>query len=125
MKVYITGPMTGFHDYNREGFAMAAKKLAAMGYKVVNPHDLPEPEGLTGKAADDWRLYLARDAHTIISEDFDMMVSLPGATTSRGSRLEMDLARSLGIPVIDLPFVLEGMLTEEPAYKKDTENGTR
>lgn len=36
-KVFISGPMTGYEEYNRPAFIEAEKKLKAAGFTVVNP----------------------------------------------------------------------------------------
>ena len=41
-KIYLSGPMTGFKDYNYQMFNDAAKKLRAEGFEVVNPAEFPE-----------------------------------------------------------------------------------
>ena len=41
MIVYITGPMTGYDDYNRKAFYDAEIELDREGFTVINPAKMP------------------------------------------------------------------------------------
>ena len=97
--VYLSGPMTGRPDYNRAAFEVAANVLRALGNEVINPHELPEPEGLTGDPEKDWCLYLARDL-VLIAYHVNIIVALPAWDESRGSRLEIEFARRVGKRIV-------------------------
>lgn len=53
VRIYLSGPMTGRPNLNREEFAKAAALLRAGGYEVVSPGELPD--ALT------WEANLRRD----------------------------------------------------------------
>ena len=95
---YISGPMTGYANYNRSAFEEAEELLKKHYPKVINPLKLKDPEGLTGDPEYDWTLYLARDM-AIISKKVSFLVMLPGWKNSRGARLEKQFADNLGIQV--------------------------
>ena len=42
--IYISGPMSGIEDLNREAFESAEKKIQKMGHVALNPHRFPEME---------------------------------------------------------------------------------
>lgn len=92
LTVYISGPITGQeHDY-RERFGAGAEAVAALGHEAVNPAAGPEIEGST------WADYMRRDLPLLIG--CNAIYLLPGWETSRGSRLELHIARELGMQVI-------------------------
>ena len=98
---YISGPMTGYANYNRAAFEEAEKLLLKKLREVINPLKLKDPKGLTGDPEYDWTLYLARDL-AIISKKAAFLVMLPGWKNSRGARMEKLFADNLGIPVFEL-----------------------
>ena len=40
MKIYISGPMSGIPDNNRDEFSSMASLIQAKGHEPVNPHDI-------------------------------------------------------------------------------------
>lgn len=102
MSTYISGPMTGYPDYNRPAFHAAEAAIrGAKGrhWNVDNPASLdlgPEAK---------WQDYMRRHIVTIGTRVSEMVV-LPGWECSRGARLEVDLAHALGIPVVPLAVFL-------------------
>lgn len=44
-RIYISGPMTGMEDLNREAFAAAENLLREQGNIPINPHRFPEQGG--------------------------------------------------------------------------------
>lgn len=92
MKVYISGPMTGYENYNREAFFEAAKKLEALGWEPVHTAGLPD--GLT------YREYLQKSMEAIAG--CDAICLLPGWSTSKGALMEYGYAKYRGFPEIRL-----------------------
>lgn len=101
MRVYIAGPMTGIPQYNFPAFDAAADLLRAMGYEVVSPAELDDPEdreralqsldGAPQTAASfgkSWADFLARDVKLITDGGIDAIITLAGWERSRGARLE-------------------------------------
>jgi len=96
MKVYISGPITGLPNENREAFEEAEKALRKAGHIPANPHvfcqDIP------------------RDApHSVfmrrcmkILEVCDVITPLQGYTQSDGCRQEMRRAAELGMKLYDV-----------------------
>jgi nucleoside 2-deoxyribosyltransferase len=93
MKVYISGPITGRHDYNRPAFLKAADALAACGFDPINPHDVGDR--LSADAV--WLDYMRVDIKAMM--DADAVLLLPDWHESKGASIEADLAKQLGIPV--------------------------
>lgn len=106
-KVYLSGPMTGRPDYNREAFMAAEASLRKLGFEVVNPHRVPEPPGLRPNDAEhNWRRYLARDLALLLTEDVDLVALLPGWRESRGSVLEAKAAEAAGIETLPADILI-------------------
>lgn len=91
--VYLSGPMTGYPDENRPAF-FAAEYLLRMVYgcAVLNPARWPD--GLS------WVQYLRLDVAML--RGASVVVLLPGWESSRGARIEIDLAAMSGIAVVEL-----------------------
>lgn len=89
MKVYISGPVTGLPDENREAFTAAARILKADGFDAVIPHDHVKP-GSTWEEA-------MRDCIRAMM-DCDAVFMLDGWNRSRGAQAEMITAVLIGIP---------------------------
>ena len=106
-KVYLSGPMTGKPDYNREAFARATAALRQQGFEVTNPHELPDPEGLTGREHEDWRRYLARDLVELLLGGYDYIAWLPGSFGSRGASLEIACAAAAGLAAADADYLIQ------------------
>ncbi|AZL74564.1 DUF4406 domain-containing protein [Pseudomonas oryziphila] len=90
-RVYISGPMSGLPDLNYPAFHAVAGRLRAEGLEVENPAENPEPP------CGSWSGYM-RLALVQISKCNGMIV-LPGWTKSRGARLEVHIAKELGLLV--------------------------
>lgn len=90
-RLYISGPMTGIPEWNFPAFNAAADRLRGLGFDVVNPADGGAEEG---KA---WEAYLREDLRLLL--DCDAVATLPGWRNSRGARLEVHVAESLGMDV--------------------------
>jgi hypothetical protein len=97
MKLYISGPMTGLPEFNFPAFMAAAKELRKRGHQVCNPAEKNEE----GNPDMQWIDYMRLDIKMLM--DCDGVACLPGWENSRGAKIEVDLARSLGFPV--LPYV--------------------
>jgi len=94
MKIYLSGPITGIPDSNRPLFASVAADLRRRGYDVVSPI---EHDHLA--AGNDWSDYLRKDLRLIA--DCDAIAVLPKWNRSRGARLEVYIAITLGMPVLE------------------------
>ena len=99
-KVYISGPMAGFPNYNREAFFEAEKRLEECGFSVVNPARVELSEGAS------WEDYMKADIKALV--DCCGLVTLPGWVFSKGASIEVDVARNLGLWVRDFKDIFEG-----------------
>lgn len=90
MKIYISGPITGYvPEERRETFQRAASRLAQAGYHPIDPmNETPEQPN--------WAAYMRADIALLLQ--CDAVALLPGWDESRGSRIEAQLAIDLGIP---------------------------
>ena len=90
MIIYVSGKMTGVEHFNRPAFNFIAEHLVRTGHRVINPASLPF--GLTYDAYMDISFAMVRACEAIYMID--------GWQTSRGAKLELDYAKSLGKQVI-------------------------
>lgn len=90
MKIYLAGPMTGYKDLNFPLFHSEAARLRKAGYEVVNPAEIN-----VGQSAD-WSDCMRLDIAELVK--CQGVAMLPGWTTSRGARLEVQIASTLGMP---------------------------
>lgn len=103
-RVYVAGPMSGLPGYNLPAFSNAAERLNAAGYVAVNPG---APGVIPGYQ---WSDYM-RDALALLVT-CDALAYLPGSSTSRGARMELRIARELGMRVAPLHVYLEEGVSE-------------
>jgi ectoine hydroxylase-related dioxygenase (phytanoyl-CoA dioxygenase family) len=100
-KAYLSGPMTGLFNLNKEAFADAETLVSKKGYVVVNPHNLPLPE----KEEYTWEDYMKNDIKYLM--DCDVVVALKGWEKSKGAFIEVELSDKLGIPIYELERFLK------------------
>ncbi len=86
MRVFISGPMTGYAGFNRAEFDAAERMLKSEGHVVLNPAVLTD--GLTQAQYMDICLAMVRCA--------DAVFMLQGWEASAGARAEHALAEKLG-----------------------------
>ncbi|KIQ56458.1 DUF4406 domain-containing protein, partial [Pseudomonas fluorescens] len=92
-RLYLAGPMTGFEDFNFPAFNAMAAELRARGYQVENPAE----HGVVTDA--DWADYMAYDLTRLGL--CGQVAVLPGWENSKGARLEVHIARELGMSVVN------------------------
>lgn len=97
MKVYLAGPMTGVEDHNFPAFHKASDYLRELGFEVISPAELDD-----GDTSQSWQHYMKRDIALLV--ECDGVAVLPGWQKSRGARIEVFLATTLGLQVIDALF---------------------
>jgi hypothetical protein len=93
--VYVSGPMTGYVEFNYPAFEAAAVTLRAEGVVVVSPHEVNPADGVERE----WAWYLRRDIAAMLGAD--AIVRLAGADASRGAALECHIGKALGMPVYE------------------------
>lgn len=111
MRLYLIGPMSGIEAYNVEAFEAAALKLREQGHTVTTPHEANNAPWFRRFGRDfnprvdrcDWGdpilcELLAEDARVLY--EADALAVLPGWEYSKGSRLEIAMAKAAGKPVL-------------------------
>lgn len=111
--VYLSGPMTGYPDYNFPAFREGAQALRAAGLTVVSPAELdevagvePHPEG-DGLTPEEYAGFLARDVEVMAREHVRAVVVLPGWERSGGAKTEVAFGRAIGAAILALPSLTE------------------
>jgi len=103
MKIYIAGPMRGYPLYNFPAFDEAARRWRFRGWHVINPAELDRIEGSSEYTINlppgFLRSCMKRDLTAIC--DCDAIALLPGWEASRGTKVELELAKFIGLPVYD------------------------
>lgn len=94
MRLYLAGPMTGIENSNYPLFYRVAGALRGVGFTVTNPAEnvLPQGEGAV------WTDYMRKSVVQVVH--VDGLAVLPGWKKSRGARLEVHVAKELGVPVL-------------------------
>ena len=90
-RVYVAGPMTGIEDFNFPAFNAEANRLRAAGWHVENPADHGHVDGA------EWGDYLRYDIWRLAT--CEAIHLLPGWKKSRGAKLEVHIAKALGMKV--------------------------
>jgi len=98
MRIYIAGPMTGLPELNFPAFHAAAAHLRALGHDAVNPAEI----NLDPTAG--WVTCMRQDLAQLVT--CDAIFLLDGHQNSRGARLELHVARELGLMVLETAGVL-------------------
>ncbi|MBY0548678.1 MAG: DUF4406 domain-containing protein [Candidatus Obscuribacterales bacterium] len=88
--VYLSGKMTGLPDDGKALFNQEAARLRSLGFRVFNPAEQPDQAS--------WEAYMKRDMAALV--ECDLVATLDNWHDSRGARLEVFLARELGIAVV-------------------------
>jgi signal recognition particle subunit SEC65 len=92
MVIYLSGPMSGYIELNFPEFHRVAKGLRDKGYKVISPAEIKQPE-LT------WESCMRQDIKQLM--DADAVAVMEGWEKSKGASIEVNLAKSLGMQIID------------------------
>lgn len=101
MKIYIAGKIAGDPNY-REKFENVEKLLAGQGHSVMNPARLGSYPGFS------WEEYMG--VSSSMQRVCDAAVFLPDWQESRGAKLEMKTAESLGQKIFLLFSVDDGFI---------------
>jgi hypothetical protein len=111
LKIYIAGPMSGVQDWNFPAFFEAERQLLELGHEVINPahndgatYDEALASANAGKHS--WNWYMRRDLTNLIT--CDAVCLLPDWKSSKGASLEVNVAKSLDMP---LYILRDGVLT--------------
>lgn len=101
-RLYVAGPMSNIELYNYPAFEAAAGKLRAAGFEVLSPHEMTFPCGCGGGVHScgvdhSWSDYM-REALGLLLRAHGV-AALEDWDRSRGARLEVMVARRLGMHV--------------------------
>ena len=96
-RVYLSGPMSGLPEFNYPAFFSAEEVLQNAGYTVENParNQKPEPET--------WENYMRLALAQLTT--CHCIALLSGWENSRGAQLELFVATTLGLRVLNIPEV--------------------
>jgi hypothetical protein len=94
--LYVAGPMTGLPEFNYPAFVAAAADLRRAGYAVLCPVD-SEKHNPTPGTPQSWEWYMRHALRMVLNADG--IATLPDWESSRGARVEVDLAQHLGMDV--------------------------
>lgn len=89
-QLYVVGPVTGTDGLNARAFERARRSLAGAGYAVVIPHDFVPADASRERA-------MRMSLNHLISHAGGLAV-LAGSDASEGARLELEVARQIGLP---------------------------
>lgn len=98
-KVYISGPITGYADYNKPAFMEAARIVSNAGFQPINP----VYNGIEDDAP--WEEHLRADIPMLLM--CDCIVMLPGWEKSKGALLERVIAEAFHM---EQYFIRNGVL---------------
>lgn len=108
MRIYLSGPMTGYPSYNVTGFATYARLLRLQtDHEIINPFDLDSDDVLSKSVASEdgrhfseqeWAEFIARDVRVVAN--CDAIAVMPGWINSRGCAVETMVASILGRQVL-------------------------
>ncbi|CAB4183405.1 Protein of unknown function DUF4406 [uncultured Caudovirales phage] len=123
--VYVAGPMSGIPDFNYPAFRAASKDLRERGYVVTDPVEIDDQVGVVGIIDDaaglisarGWVDCLSRDIQILCDPEISAVVVLPGWEKSKGAKLEVHVARTLGKRIFSYPE-LNPVLSAEDAPKE-------
>ena len=94
MIIYLSGPMSGYDDFNFPAFNEAASRWRASGFEVINP-----AENFGGDTGLPREVYLRHDVMNVAGAHG--IAVLPDYELSAGSRLEVTIAQHLDMPMFD------------------------
>lgn len=91
-RIYISGPIAHYDlEERRKAFALAAEHIAHLGYQPANPME----NGLPDDAH--WREHMKADIGMLLC--CDAIYMLRGWEQSKGCKLELDVATTIGLQV--------------------------
>lgn len=101
MTTFISGPMTGYEDFNYPLFHEVARKLAERGELFYSPAHHPvmgyELEPPEPEEAMSWEYYMRESLKMLLK--CDLVLILPGWEESRGASIERDVAVTLKMQI--------------------------
>lgn len=111
MRIYLSGPISGHKDGNRDVFRMFCLALIQQGYEMVNPHEI---SSLNIRGRGDWENHMAANIQQLVECDLVFVIS---NQECREVSLETHIAKDLGIPVIYMSSVVNFLDQIEEAVR--------
>ena len=96
-KLYLSGPMQGYPEFNYPLFHEVTAALRESGFEIVSPAEMDAADN--GETREQ---RLARDVIVIADPTVEGLAVLPGWRRSRGAVLEIRVAQALGKPCHEL-----------------------
>jgi hypothetical protein len=101
--VYVSGPMSGYPNFNYDRFNQVTAELRKRGYEVINPVELQgEPTTVTydddgNSVVDplDWVELLSRDLRVILDRKVEQIILLDGWEKSKGAKAEVFIVKEI------------------------------
>lgn len=100
-RVFISGPMSGYEDFNYPAFHQAADQLKDR-YDIISPAHNQDGEPLQPPQPGQekpWDHYMRESLRKLM--DAECIYMLPGWNQSRGARIEHHLAEVLNIDILN------------------------
>lgn len=97
---YLSGPISRTADGNKEGFAFAQRFLEKHDFEVLNPHEICQELHRSQFESDKefWNACMRACIKSMM--DAEVIVMLPGFTSSDGAQMELDMAQRLNFKKI-------------------------
>jgi len=90
--IYVSGPMTGYEQFNYPAFERVTKELRELGLAVISPHEINPNDGSVS-----YEDCLRRDLLSLLL--CDSMYMMLGWNASKGATLEKHIADCLGFKI--------------------------
>lgn len=97
MKIYLSGPMTGYPEFNSTEFKRYAAHYRARGWEVFSP-----PETDDGDWTKPYAYYIKRDILALVQDGVERIYLLPNWHQSKGALLEKHIGETIGLGIWDV-----------------------
>ena len=101
MRVYVSGPMSGYPDLNFEAFEQAEDLLNSLGFTAINPFTIGEEDTTIEEVTPKIRAQYLRADIAVLSE-CDGIVLIEGWRRSIGANIELHVAQLLDLAVFEM-----------------------
>lgn len=115
MRIYLAGPMTGHPEFNYPLFNEYAGHWRAEGYDVINPAE--RDGGRTDLPYEQYMRGAVRDV-----ANADAVAVLSGWETSGGARMEMTIAKQIGMPIYDARSYASPQILAPDLFREELES---
>jgi nucleoside 2-deoxyribosyltransferase len=95
---YVSGPMTGYPDFNYPAFHRCCNRLRPMGFKIISPHEIKAPTQAFENELAQWEWYM-RQCEEQFTKVTGGIIMLRGWPESSGANRELGWALARALPV--------------------------